>query len=314
MVFKRSMYLELSDNDISFLKKVISENEHLLFYVNRAKILLEHFNGVPVSSIANNYGISRKSVENLVAKTNKVGVKKSILESKKPGRPQNITFDEERWIYEVYRTDYRELDKLEPMSFVELTDEIRKRCSFEGFNSLINISKSTVYNIVKRMDRQTTHKRSDYIIIFSIFEFALGNDNTIKLISYNLDNSLERLDSPYLFLIIDTIEKQIYTKLVGYLDVNKIIDNFDDFLDQCKTESKIVIKTPKYPVFNHPVFGEYLKKNLDTYIIDNDYNNYDSCIINLVKLVINNLVKSVDYQDEVLLEKLEKVLENINAY
>ena len=92
MVFKRQLHLNLSDADIDFLTNLIGERKQLLHTIKHAQILLDHFNGMPTNSIAKNYDISRKTVENLVKKTNRLGVKNVLLNTKRPGRPKFFAF------------------------------------------------------------------------------------------------------------------------------------------------------------------------------------------------------------------------------
>lgn len=312
MVFKRKMFLELSSADFSLLQMIVSEYNQIESTLKRANILIDHYNRKAVCSIAKQYDVSRKTIENLVKRTNRLGVQQSVFGTLRPGRPKKITHEEDRWIYSISRTDYRELNKLEEMSYVDLTNEIRKRCIKEGFSSLKNISVSTVYNIVRRLDQKSFESLSDQIIMFTIFQFALANEKRLIIKPYNLENRLERLNSPYLFTIIDITKKRCYTKIDINLSVKTIIEIFDDFLDRCNTVKRIIVKSKTYPILKHPNFGKYLRDNQNTFIFDYQYNFYDSYIIDLIESRINNSIKNLGHSAEDLWDKVNKSLKRIN--
>jgi len=194
--------VELTEAEVEKLQKIIRTQTAEARTVQRAKILLNSYEGMGDTAIADKLDISRQSVNNCISKYRAVGVEAALDDLAGRGRRATITDDEKTWIINIACQKpivFGYSQELWTMS--KLLYQIRTGCEDAGYPDLKEIVKSTVWSILndaeikphkiryylEKRDPEFEQKMDDVLIVYKQMEiqFETGEDNGIVTLSYD---------------------------------------------------------------------------------------------------------------------------------
>lgn len=132
-------------------------------YVERARMMLMHLDGVSISEIAQTFNTDRSKVYRCLDKAKEFGALNALDDLQRPGKTSKITPEAKAWIVSLACQKPVELGYPHEVWTVQLlVDHVRSHCKRAGHQPLSRISKSTVHGILENAEIKP-HKVEYYL-------------------------------------------------------------------------------------------------------------------------------------------------------
>lgn len=155
--------LQLTNDELEYLKKIVRSRIQPQRTVERAKILLEYYERKSVSQIARELGTNRPKVERAINKAFAYGIYTALEDLPRTGRSRRISSDARTWILSLACSkpiDYGYPHELWTQRL--LAKHIKNNCVKYGFPELSKIASGTISKILGASNVKP-HKISSYI-------------------------------------------------------------------------------------------------------------------------------------------------------
>ena len=167
----RRTYPALSDEDKDYLKTLSKKRTIQAQIVDRAKILLYKSEGMTFSDIAEKLAVSSSTVRLCISKYYEGGVENALFDTRRPGRPSEITDDAKAWMLNIACQRPVELGYAQELwTLNSLHKHIQKHAEEAG-EAIPLVSE--------------THKSSDFIEFLKIPDKKYPLQDTIRIIPDN---------------------------------------------------------------------------------------------------------------------------------
>lgn len=183
--------LILSEEDRQFLKKISNSRTEQVRYVERARIILHYADGLSSPTIAKQMHISVPNTDKCIKKALQFGIRQALEDSKRSGRPTELTPEARAWIVSVACQKPKELGySYELWTMSLLAQHIRDHALAEGHPSAAKMAKGTVSRLlaahdlkphqvtyyVERRDPDFDAKRAQVLAVYQQVEWKIEDD------------------------------------------------------------------------------------------------------------------------------------------
>lgn len=146
--------LVLTPVEMDFLKSVSGSRTEPAARVERARILLAYAANEPVSALARRLGTNRPKIERCINKALEVGVRTSLADLPRKGRPAAITPEARAWVLNLACQKPKDLGySYELWTTDLLARHARTHCTEAGHPCLGKLARGTVSKILSRSIR-----------------------------------------------------------------------------------------------------------------------------------------------------------------
>jgi transposase len=143
--------LIIDEETIKMLTDLASSMTESHDRVERARILLDYHDDIPVSRIAFKFNINKSIVYNCITRALQEGVEAALDYFNRMGRPAVITEEAKRWLINLARSDPKDLGySCEYWSQNLLNEHIRNHCLEGGHECLSKLANGTITKIFFR--------------------------------------------------------------------------------------------------------------------------------------------------------------------
>lgn len=149
----RTYYIEISDDDKSYLKELIRTRKIQAQIVDRARILLWKSESRTDKSIADSLGIAVNTVRRCVDRYLESGIDLALFDDERSGRPSEITDDAKSWIISVACQKPCDIGyAAELWTLNALHKHIQEHAEEAGYPRLKTVTKPWLQKYLKKMD------------------------------------------------------------------------------------------------------------------------------------------------------------------
>lgn len=149
----RTYYIEISDDDKSYLKELIRTRKIQAQVVDRARILLWKSEARTDQSIADGLGIAVNTVRRCVDRYLESGINLALFDNERSGRPTEITDDAKSWIISVACQKPCDIGyAAELWTLNALHKHIQEHAEEAGYPRLKTVTKPWLQKYLKKMD------------------------------------------------------------------------------------------------------------------------------------------------------------------
>lgn len=146
-------YLVLSDEDRDYLKSLSKKRTLRAQVVDRARILLYKANGLSSEEIADKLAISTRTVRLCISKFNEAGIDAALSDSKRAGRPSEISDDARAWIISTACQRPTELSYAQELwTLTSLHKHVQKNAEKAGYPRLSTVKKPYIQKFLKAQE------------------------------------------------------------------------------------------------------------------------------------------------------------------
>ncbi len=93
--------ISLSKDEQNYLKAITRSKTEEYRKVQRARIILENIEGTSDTEISKKVNLSRQATIDIINKCLEMGVEATLKDIPRPGRPQEISDEEKKWIINI---------------------------------------------------------------------------------------------------------------------------------------------------------------------------------------------------------------------
>ena len=159
----RRAKLELSEEEVTLLKRLAQSRSEAAGRVQRAEVLLRYHRGETVSAIAAQLRTNRPKVERCLCKALQVGVRSALQDLPGRGRRPSVSAEARAWVVALACQKPQELGYAQELWTTRLlAKHVRQHCVTAGHPSLQRLSRGTVSKIL-RAHRIQPHKIRYYL-------------------------------------------------------------------------------------------------------------------------------------------------------
>lgn len=191
--------LALNDDDLRTLRAISKSRTEPSGRVERAKILLEYYDGATISEIARNHNTNRPKIDLQIDKALQMGAVASLDDIQRAGRTATITDEAKAWLISMACAKPRDFGYNHEMWTTALLAECaQKRCEESGHPSLKQLSRGTVSkiltaNVIKphkmqyylvRKDPEYEEKMNQVLLVYREVMVASAKDDPDALVAY----------------------------------------------------------------------------------------------------------------------------------
>jgi len=149
---KRSKLI-ISEQELQKLSEISRSRSESLARIERAKIVLNYYEGKTISLIAKQLNTNRPKVERTINKALKLGALNALTDLPRSGKPPDITADAKAWLVSVACQKPSDLGyAAAKWTTALLAKHIRNHCQASGHTSLLKLSKGTVSKILSNAE------------------------------------------------------------------------------------------------------------------------------------------------------------------
>lgn len=149
----RRTYLTLSVEDKDYLKSLSKKRTIQAQVVDRARILLYKADGLSFEEIADKLEVSTRTVRLCISKYNKSGIDAALLDTKRAGRPVEISDDAKAWIISIACQRPMEFGYAQELwTLTSLHKHIQKNAEKAGYSRLSTVTKPYIQKFLKEQD------------------------------------------------------------------------------------------------------------------------------------------------------------------
>ena len=149
----RTYYIEISDDDKSYLKELIRTRKIQAQVVDRARILLWKSEARTDQAIADGLGIAVNTVRRCVDRYLESGINLALFDDERSGRPAEITDDAKSWIISVACQKPCDIGyAAELWTLNALHKHIQEHAEEAGYPRLKTVTKPWLQKYLKKMD------------------------------------------------------------------------------------------------------------------------------------------------------------------
>ena len=149
----RTYYIEISDDDKSYLKELIRTRKTQAQVVDRARILLWKSEARTDQAIADGLGIAVNTVRRCVDRYLESGINLALFDDERSGRPAEITDDAKSWIISVACQKPCDIGyAAELWTLNALHKHIQEHAEEAGYPRLKTVTKPWLQKYLKKMD------------------------------------------------------------------------------------------------------------------------------------------------------------------
>lgn len=199
-----------TESEKEYLYKVSHSKTDEARRVNRAKILLQAYEGRKINDIAEQFDLTTTAVTELIKKVLAYGVEVSLNDLPRSGAPAKINFEDIAWI--VFIACEKPLHfgyPHEMWTFSLLTRHIKDNAMPNNHPALANISQSKVWKILNDLEIKP-HKMNYYL----------------ERKDPEFDEKMQ--DVLVVYKEVEQINNRIETKEITYDDVEKVTISYDE--------------------------------------------------------------------------------------
>lgn len=161
-VSKRPSLL-IDSETLQRLTKISNSRTEAKAKVERAKIILEFYDGNSINSIAKKLSTNRPKIDRCLDKAFELGVMNALEDIRRPGKKPKITDDARAWVISLACKKPKELGySYEIWTTKLLSQHIRQNCLSEGYSCLEKLGRGTVSKILNKNDIKP-HKLKYYL-------------------------------------------------------------------------------------------------------------------------------------------------------
>lgn len=159
----REIEVEVTEENLSYLRQVSHSRTEQVRRVERANILLLHSIGVGSTTIARDLQISVPTVLRCLQKAKEFGIHVALDDLQRPGKPPKLTPEAKAWILSLACQKPKELGfSYELWTVRFLAEYIRNHAEEKGHPSASSISGGTISKLLKAQ-RVKPHKVTYYV-------------------------------------------------------------------------------------------------------------------------------------------------------
>lgn len=159
----REIEVEITEENLSYLRQVSQSRTEQVRRVERANILLLHAKGLGSTTIARELKISVPAVTRCLQKAKEFGIHVALDDFKRSGKPPRLTPEAKTWILSVACQKPKDLGfSYELWTVRFLAEYIRKHAEEQGHPSASHISGGTISKLLKAQQVQP-HKVTYYV-------------------------------------------------------------------------------------------------------------------------------------------------------
>lgn len=141
--------ISLSKDEQNYLKAITRSKTEEYRKVQRARIILENIEGTSDTEISKKVNLSRQATIDIINKCLEMGVEATLKDIPRPGRPQEISDEEKKWIINIACEKPKNLGySFELWTYTLLVKHIKKESVKKGYKKLKKISRSQIWNIL----------------------------------------------------------------------------------------------------------------------------------------------------------------------
>lgn len=149
----RRTYLTLSNEDKLYLKSLSKKRTIRAQIVDRARILLYKAEGLSFEEIADKLEVSTRTVRLCISKYNEFGIDAALSDTKRKGRPVEVSDDAKAWIINIACQRPTELGYSQELwTLSSLYNHIQKNAIEAGYPRLSTITKPYIQKFLKEQD------------------------------------------------------------------------------------------------------------------------------------------------------------------
>ncbi len=153
MARPRKFVQKLAPEDRTWLEAIVHSPTAEQRLVTRARVILACADGKSNDAIREETGLSKPSIINILKKWVSLGVQEALKDLPRSGRPKSINEDAQSWVISLVCSSQENIpavNKAQQWTITSLTEYVRQHCLEEGFKELVNIQRSSVWNILKQ--------------------------------------------------------------------------------------------------------------------------------------------------------------------
>ena len=197
--------LQLSEDELSELRKISRSRTQGHTRVERAKILLAYYSGRSVTEIARTFKTNRPRIERTIDRALRIGSIASLDDLPRSGKPARISSEARAWILSLACQKPKDLGYAAELWTTRLLAEhVRTHCHEAGYPELAKLSRGTVSKILRKAEirphkiryyverrdpdfdskmAQVLHVYQEVALLRAIFEDQ--QEQTVALLSYD---------------------------------------------------------------------------------------------------------------------------------
>lgn len=155
--------LKLTESELGKLIKISHSRTESNSHVERAKIILMHYNDETVTNIARKFNTNRPKVERVLNKALELGAIPALKDLPRKGKPAEITADAKVWILSIACQKPKELGYAsETWTTAALSKYVRDHCHEADHFCLAKLAKGTISKILTKAEIRP-HKIDYYL-------------------------------------------------------------------------------------------------------------------------------------------------------
>lgn len=163
MAYKKRAKLICSEKDKEQLVKISKSKTEEFRKVQRAKLFLLYMDGIPVSNISKEVGLSRESIYSNIDKALALGPIAALEDLSGRGSKSKISDEAKAWVVHLACSSPKDYGYAnEVWTYSLLAKHIRENCEEKGYPKLKKVGKSFVYGILDKAEIKP-HKMTYYL-------------------------------------------------------------------------------------------------------------------------------------------------------